>query len=187
VLAVAAAATVTIGTIGFVTVDLSTGSADGGVSVQVDAHLNQSVTALLALRFAGSRLGPSYATDCARSATGEVNQFLVRHRCKEYVSTTLTIHKPGTAAQVVVSWVVMPTTALASQYKATADAPHTGNPPGERGFSGLCYASGQNGATVWAEQVRPTGHMPVGTEREILQATAPKKPSAGYLQQHCIG
>ncbi len=81
----------------------------------------------------------------------------------------------------------MPTAALASQYKATADAPHTGNPPGERGFSGLCYASGQTGATVWTEQVRATEHMPVEIEREILQATAPRKPSAGYLQQHCIG
>lgn len=187
-LAVAATVTAAI-TIGFVTVTLSTGSGpgDGGVSVQVDANLNQAVAGLLTLRFAGVRLGPSYATDCAGSATGEVSQFLVRHPCKQYASTTLKVHRPGTAAQAVVSWVVMPTAALASQYKATADAPHTGNPPGERGFSGLCYASGQTGTTVWTEQVKPTGKMPVETEREILQATAPRKLSAGYLQQHCIG
>jgi hypothetical protein len=80
----------------------------------------------------------------------------------------------------------MPTTALASQYKAKADTPHTGNPPGGRGFSGHCYASGQKGATVWAEQVRPAGHMPVMAEREVLQSAAPQKLSGAYMQQHCV-
>jgi hypothetical protein len=45
----------------------------------------------------------------------------------------------------------MPTTTLASQYKARADKFGQGNPPGEpHAFTGLCYASGQNGATVWS-------------------------------------
>jgi len=157
--------------------------------VQVKADLTQAIAALAGLGFHSARgvnsSNPSYGTDCARSATGEVGQFLTRHPCKEYASATLTSRRQGTTAQVAMSWVVMPTATLASQYKAKADAPQQGNPPGEPpAFNGLCYASGQNGATVWTAQVQPTGH--VNADREILQAAAPSRLTQSYLQQHCI-
>lgn len=178
-------------TIGFFTITGSLGgSASGGsdgLSVQVNADLRQAVALLTALGFRGTP-NPSYGAGCAGSATGGVGQFLARHPCKEYASATLTARKQGATAQVVISWVVMPDASLAGQYKAEADAPLNGNPPGESlGFDGRCYASGQDGATVWTEQVQPTGPLSVSAERQILQAAAPGKLTPGYLQQHCIG
>jgi hypothetical protein len=168
---------------------MTAGGAAGGSSltVQVNLDITDAVKALETLGFAGVVAPtPAPGTNCAASATGAVRQFLGHHPCEEYTVTKLTIHKQGVAARVAISWVVMPTTALASQYKAKADSPHTGNPPGEQGFSGYCYASRQNGATVWAEQVRPVGNMPVTAEREVLQSAAPGKLSPAYLQQHCL-
>ena len=82
----------------------------------------------------------------------------------------------------------MPTVALAAQYKGEADAPLNGNPPGESlAFNGLCYASGQNGATVWTEQVQSAGPLSIDVDRQILQDAAPGKLTAGYVLQHCIG
>lgn len=170
------------------------GSAAGGrnsLTVQVKADLNQVVAALAALGFHSERStgapSPSYATNCAKAATGGVKQFLTRYPCKEYTTANLTARRQGATAQVAITWLVMPTPAQAGQYKAEADTPGQGNPPGESAFNGRCYASGQDGATVWTEQVEPTGNLPVNTDRQILQAGAPGKLAPGYLQQHCIG
>jgi hypothetical protein len=78
----------------------------------------------------------------------------------------------------------MSTISLAAQYKVYADTPGEGNPPGQSStFTGFCYSSGQDGDTVWTEQVQPTGN--IQTDQEILQAAAPQTLSAGYLKQHC--
>jgi hypothetical protein len=185
-------------TIGFVAISGSFGGSAAGsagnLSVQVKADLNEAVASLATLGFRGTRSAnsgmpsPSYGRACAASATGGVRQFLARHLCKEYASAMLTALRQGASAQVAISWVLMPTVALAAQYKAEADAPLSGNPPGESlAFSGLCYASGQNGATVWTEQVEPIGPLRINVERQILQAAAPGKLAAGYLRQHCVG
>ncbi len=187
-LAIAAAATVTVTVTGLAITGYFGGSATGGsnsLSVQVKVDLNQAVAVLSALGFGGTR-SASYGTGCAGSGTGGVRHFLARHPCKEYASATLMAHRQGGTAQVAVDWVVMPTAALAGQYKAIADTKGQGNPPGESlAFNGLCYASGQDGPTVWTEQVQRTGHLSVNDDREILRAAAPGKLTPGYLQQHC--
>jgi hypothetical protein len=185
-------------TIGFVTLaaslDSSAGGSGGSLSVQVKADLNQAVASLAALGFRNARStssrtpSTSYGTDCAASSTGEVRRYLGRHPCKEYASAMLAARSHGATAQVAISWVVMPSVALAAQYKSEADAPRNGNPPGEsRAFNGRCHASGEDGATVWTEQVQPTGPLSVDAERQILRAAAPRKLTEGYLLRHCTG
>jgi hypothetical protein len=79
----------------------------------------------------------------------------------------------------------MPTAALASMYKTEVDAPGTGNPPGiSSAFNGDCYASGQQGATVWTIWVRPSGDAKV--DQEILQVAAQGKLTPSYLGRHWI-
>jgi hypothetical protein len=155
----------------------------------VKADLTHAVAALIALGYRSVVPQPSPSRDCAGSATGNVRQLLTRHPCKEYASTTLTAYRHGGSAQIAISWVVMPTAALAEQYKAEADTPGQGNPPEQSpNYNGLCYASGQDGATVWTEQLQPTGHLTVSADQKLLQAAAPAKHlTAVYLQQHCIG
>lgn len=167
------------------------GSSTSGdsLTVQVKADLTQAIAALAELGFHSTRSmntrSPKSAAGCAASATGEVRQFLTRHPCKEDATTILTTHRQGTTTQLAMSWVVMPTSILATQYRAKVNREGLGNPPGEPpAFNGLCYASGQNGLTVWAEQVKPTGDSNV--DREILQAAAPSKLTSAYLHLHCI-
>jgi hypothetical protein len=184
-LAVTVAATAAVGVVAF-TASLS--GSGGSLNVQVKADLTQSIVALAKIGFdrapGTSSSNPSYGTDCKSSATGQVKLFLTQHPCKEFATATLTTARSGTTAQVAISWVVMPTINLATQYKTRADTPGEGNPPGQSGaFTGLCYSSGQDGDTVWSEQVQPTGN--VDADREILQAVAPETLSSGYLQQHC--
>ena len=96
------------------------------------------------------------------------------------------VRKQGTITRVAITWVVMPSVTLAKQYKAISDTYGQGNPPGQppTSFPGQCYASGQNGATVWAEQVQPTGNLTA--DQQILQAAAPMRLSQDDLQQHCV-
>jgi hypothetical protein len=191
---IAAAATITAGAATLTISGSSTGSATSGgsLSVRVKIDLNKALDALAAiLGFrtlegpASQASGPSYHPDCAKSATGKVQQFLTLHPCKQFATATRTIAKSGTTAQIAFSWVEMPTSAIAGKYKAKVDTPGTGNPPGASlAFNGYCYASGQKGATVWTMLVRPTGHVDV--DREILQIAAREKLGPSYLQQHCI-
>jgi hypothetical protein len=167
------------------------GSNGDSLNVQIKAELSQVVTALSKLEFEitnNARFNsPTYSSGCAASATKQVAVFLAQHQCKEYASTTTEVRGHGIVTPVVVSWVVMPTRALASMYESLAYQPESGNPPGQPPslFPGSCYASGQDDETVWAEQVHPTGH--VDTDRKILQAMAPVHLTAGYLNIHCIG
>jgi hypothetical protein len=198
---VTAAITIAIGGTVAITESLG-GSGSGGksLSVQVKVDLNNALRELAALGFhipvrshSSSTPSPSNArTDCARSATGEVRRFLAHyHQCKD-ASVVWTTSGHGVTTRVVISLVVMPTRHLAGAYKKLADTPyksrmpHPGNPPGEPRafFDGNCYASGENGATVWTEQVQPTGQVKI--DQEILKRAAPAKLSPGYLKIHCV-
>jgi hypothetical protein len=166
------------------------GSPNGGnLSVQVNADLGKTISALLALKFSGrSNSGTSlasYRTNCTESATGQVKQFLTRYPCKQYAAETWTITRRDVTTQVAFSWVEMPTVSLAGQYKAVVDKYDTGNPPGaSSAFNGQCYASGQQGSTVWAVEVQPTGD--VTADQEIVQAAAQANLPVDYLRQHCV-
>jgi hypothetical protein len=147
------------------------------------------VAALLKLQFAGTSIvqptGSNSSSGCGESASGDVKKFLTIHPCKDSAVASITMHKQGVSTQAAVSWVVMPSPALASQYKAMVDERFSGNPPGESDvFDGLCYSSGQSGETVWVGQVLPTGQLPV--DREILQAVSPVELTVSYLKVHCV-
>lgn len=188
-LVISVAITATIA--GGVVVSLSrAGASRGNLSVQVSADLTHTIAVFSKLGFHNASNintgNPGFGTDCAASATGQVRQFLSRHPCKEYAIARLKTERQGINGLVVLSWVVMPNASLASQYKSMVDRLGTGNPPGQSSaFTGGCYASGENGDTVWAEQVQPTGHVAV--DRDILQAAAPVELAKGYLQVHCKG
>jgi hypothetical protein len=167
----------------------STGGSD--LSVQVKVDLNKTIEALSSLGFGGRQISTSgtsdssYRTDCAERASGLVRQFLTHHPCKLYAAQAWTITRQDATTQVAFSWVEMPTTSLASQYKVEVDTYSTGNPPGvSPAFNGRCYASDQQGSTVWAVEVHPTGNVKV--DRALLQAAARKSFSPDYLRKHCV-
>jgi hypothetical protein len=174
------------------TVTASASSSSGSsLSVQVKVDLNQALAGLAAAGFGkvrnstSSASGPSYQTSCANSATKEVRQFLERYPCKQYAVATRTVTGQAITAEVAFSWVEMPTTSQADQYKAKVDEPGTGNSPGvPLAFGGTCDASGQQKGTVWTVFVKPTGKA--GVDREVLRAAAPSQLSSSYLKQHCI-
>ena len=191
VLAITFVVTITIGP--FVLNAVFGGSATGGgdLSVQVKTDLNKALVSLTAIGFRRASSpnshisGPSYRTDCAKSATGRVKRFLTRHPCKQYANASRTVAKQQTTTLVAFSWVEMPTVGLGNQYKDIVDEYNTGNPPGmSLAFNGLCYASGQSGAIVWTVQVKPTGN--VNADRRILQAAVEGTLAPSYLRQHCI-
>ena len=178
-------------TLGALTLTASASSSSSSLSVQVKVDLNQAIAGLAAVGFGKDRdsssgaSGPNYRTDCAASATKKVKQFLEGNPCKQYAVATQVVARQATTADVAFSWVEMPTTSQASQYKAKVDKPGTGNSPGvPLAYRGSCYASGQQKGTVWTIFVKPTGKPDV--DRAILKASAPSQLSATYLEQHCI-
>lgn len=186
---ITAAVTVTAGAATFTATRGGSSSPNDNVSVQVNIDLSQAVTKLPKLGFAGSAStksgGSNSSADCSRSATGEVRQFLTRNPCKEYAVTSIKTHRQQIATQAVITWVVMDTPTLATQYKDIVDQRYKGNPPGQpTSFNGLCYASGQSSDTAWVAQVQPTGHVAV--DRQILRAVAPVELSTNYLGIHCV-
>jgi hypothetical protein len=189
IIAITAIVAIAVGVVVFTLTRGGSGGADTGVSAQARTNVNQAVTDLLKLRYAGKILqdgGSDSSSNCSQSSTGVVRDFLVKHPCKEYAVTSIALHKHDVSTQAVISWVVMTASGLTTQYKNLADELHRGNPPGQPGnFNGRCYASGQNGDSAWVAQVRPTGD--VTADREILQAVAPAKLSPSYLAIHCVG
>jgi transposase-like protein len=192
-LTVTAAAVVTAGWVS-VTGSASSGSAAsrGNLSVQVKVDLTKALRALSSvLGFRSSGLlnaqtdGPTYHADCAATASGKVKLFLAANHCVKYATAIRAVAREGNTIRLAFSWVEMPTVASADKYKKIVDVHKTGNPPGvQRAFDGYCYASGQQGATVWTVLVQPSGHVEV--DQEILSAAAPTRLSASYLQRHCI-
>jgi hypothetical protein len=198
-LSLAAAGLAIAGTLVGVTVNGST-AGGGSLTVQVRIDITRALAALAKLSLGklpsassarsvgiqpkASSSNPTYGTDCAKTATKEVKQFLTSHSCKEYATALLTEHEQTMDAHVAMTWVVMPSTALATTYKSKADRYRYGNPPGEPpAFNGRCYASGQNGSTIWTEQVQPTGRPAV--DQAVLHASAPVNLSTEYLREHC--
>jgi hypothetical protein len=178
------AATLTVGAVAVTATLSGPGGSGRNLNVRVNANLTQAIGALTKIGFTSASGAKSSGIDCANNATGEVKSFLTQHPCKEFAAATWITARHGTITHVTISWVVMPTFSLATQYKANSDAPGEGNPPGQSPtFTGLCYSSGQDGNTVWAEQVQPTGYPQA--DQEVLQAAAPESLSASYLIQHC--
>jgi hypothetical protein len=191
--ALAAVAVAVTGTIGGLAVTGNFGgSSDGNsrLTAQVNVDLKGTISALSSLGFgewgisSSGTSNSSRRTDCAESATGQVRQFFTRYPCEQYVAETWTIKRQGTTALVAFSWVEMATVSLAAQYKAEVDAYGTGNPPGiSSAFNGYCYASDQQGAVVWAVEVKPSGNASV--DQGVLRDAVKADLSQGYLQKHC--
>ena len=125
------------------------------------------------------------SADCAGSATGLVAKFFILHPCEQFIAETWTITRRGITNFVAFSWVEMTTMTLADQYKAVADIYGTGNPPGvSSAFNGLCYASDQQGSTVWTVEVKTTGQAKL--DQGILQDAVEGDHPENYLQKHCV-
>ena len=161
------------------------------MSVQATFDLNKAMSALDGLGFGGkvvAGVGAPYGNDptnCAQSATGQVKVFLTHYPCMQYAADTWTITGQDSSTYVVFAWTEMPITLLADRYKALVDKFGSGNPPGVSPFfNGLCYASGQQGSTVWTVEVQPTGNPDV--DPKILQAAAPQELPVAYLAKHCV-
>lgn len=182
------------GTIGGLAVTGNLGASSGAsshLSAQVNVDLTSTITTLSSLGFGGKEIsssgtsGSSRHTDCAESSTGLVREFFTHHPCERYTAETWTITRQGTTALVAFSWVEMTTASLASQYKVEVDAYGTGNPPGvSPAFNGYCYASDQQGLTVWTVEVQPTGNAKA--DQGILQDAVKGDLSQNYLQKHCV-
>ena len=169
----------------------SSPSASSYLSAQVNVDLNGTIATLASLGFGGRETSSSgtaassHSTNCSESATGLVKKFFTSHPCEQYTAETWTIKRQGVSALVAFSWVEMATTSLANQYKVVVDAYGTGNPPGvAASFDGSCYASDQQGATVWAVEVQRTGNKRI--DRGILQDAVKGDLSQDYLKKHCI-
>src|SRR5262249_8757862 len=154
--AVAFTAVITIGAL-TLTASPTSSAQSSSLSVQVKVDLNQALAGLASLGYrsegTGSSVapGPSYRTDCAANATGTLKQFLERYPCKQYAVAARTVTRKGTSARVAFSWVEMPTSTQADQYKINVDRYRTGNSPGvSLDYNGQCYASGQENTTVWS-------------------------------------
>jgi hypothetical protein len=192
-LAFTAAVTVTGTVVGLaVTGNFSASSSAGShLSVQLDVDLKDTIATLASLGFGGRKIsssstsGSSDRPDCAESTTGLVRQFFTQHPCNQYIAETWTITRQDSNALVAFSWVEMATTSLAGKYKGTVDASDTGNPPGvSSAFDGDCYASDQQGVTVWTVEVKTTGNAQF--DQGILQDAVKGDLSEAYLQKHCI-
>jgi hypothetical protein len=174
------------------TIGGSSGTRVRSFSVQVTVDLKESLGQLATAGWmlstnSPSNLGPRYYSDCAKSATGNVQLFLSPNRCKQYATAIRAVTKNGVTSLVAISWVEMRTTGWANQYKTLVGEYGTGNPPGVSplDFNGHCYASGPSepGRTVWTVQVQLTGDITI--DRKVLQAAALRNLSPRYLQQHC--
>jgi hypothetical protein len=161
------------------------------LSTQVNVDLEGTITTLSSLGFGvrdASKPGVSgflRSTDCAGSASGLVAKFFTLHPCEQFIAETWTITRQGITTLVAFSWVEMTTTTLAGQYKAVVDIYGTGNPPGaSSAFNGLCYASDQQGSTVWTVEVKTTGQAKL--DQGILQDAVEGDLSENYLQKHCV-
>jgi hypothetical protein len=169
----------------------SPSTGDRSLSVQVEFDLKEALHELATAGWllsanSTSNSGPSYHSDCAKSATRRLRLFLSPKRCEQYATTIRAVTKHGVTSLVAISWVEMRTTAWADQYKKLVDEYGTGNPPGvSLAFNGRCYASGppKPGKTVWTVEVQPTGDVTI--DREILQAAARTNLSPRSLQRHC--
>jgi hypothetical protein len=193
-IAAVAAALVVTGTLGGLSATGTFSSpSDGGgaLSVQANIDLNMAISALVGLGFGGkvvAGVGAPYGNDptnCAENATGQVKVFLTHYPCEQYAADTWTITRQNSSTYIVFAWTEMSITPLASRYKALVDKFGSGNPPGVSPFfNGLCYASGQQGATVWTVEVQPTGNP--NLDPKILQAAAPQELPMAYLAKHCV-
>ena len=192
---VAAAVVLTVtGTLGGLTATGTFNSAPDAssrLSLNANVDVNKAIGTLAGLGFGGKLLSStetpadSSPTNCAKTASGKVRVFLTHYPCKEYASDTYAISRQAFTTDVVFAWVEMPTTALATRYKAIVDKFDTGNPPGvSPAFNGLCYASGQQDATVWTVEIQPIGN--VDFDRSTLESVAPAVLSSPYLVKHCV-
>lgn len=163
---------------------------DSYLSTQINVDLNETITTLASLGFGGRKTsnsgtsGSSDRQDCAESTTGLVRQFFTKHPCVQYTAETWTITRKGSNDLVAFSWVEMSTASLAGKYKGTVDASGTGNPPGvSSAFDGDCYASDQQGVTVWTVEVKTTGNAKL--DQGILHDAVKEDLSEAYLKKHC--
>jgi hypothetical protein len=150
-------------------------SAESPKEIRLDFTRTQAV--LLASGY-GVHLDLKFDKNCAANSYGLVHRFFLANPCRWLARASLTLRESGHAAILVaLSWVGMPSHALADRYMHLVGKFPTGNiteltrvsgPYRGIRYSGKFYASGINGAAVWNAEVQPTGRLPVTIARKIL-------------------
>ena len=152
-------------------------SQSGGEPLSVQASFNRTAAALTANGY-GGYLVPSFDNNCVTHSYGKVQSFFQLHPCRWLARAYAVIREYKQDPMLVaISWVDMPTSSLAEQYKSLVDKPGTGNitelsretgPYQKVVFNGNYYLSGVIGTAVWNVQVQPIGSVPVNVIDKVL-------------------
>lgn len=109
-------------------------------------------------------------SNCATHSYGQVREFFESHPCKWVARAYLAVHDNNLGAVLIaLSWVGMPDTATAADYKTLVDKYGSGNITElsrDSGvyknirYSGRHYSSGLESSSVWNAQIQPVGAIP---------------------------
>jgi len=148
-----------------------------GSTLNVQTNFNQAAAALVASRFAGY-IARAFDDNCAAHSYGEVQDFFRSNPCKWLARAYIVLNQnKQDSVLVAISWVDMPTSSLALEYKHLVDTPGTGNitelsresgPYRNVVFTGNNYLSGIIGTAVWNVQVQPVGSVPASILSTVL-------------------
>jgi hypothetical protein len=147
------------------------------VYVEPQAGLRQTAAALVAAGYKVD-LAMTLGTNCAAHSYGQVHEFFRLHPCKWLARAYIAVSESNQGlALVAVSWVGMPSAALAEMYKHLVDTSGTGNVTElsrDTGlyrkvrFGGEFYLSGMHGTSVWNAQAQPVESEPTAVIDAIL-------------------
>ena len=144
----------------------------------VQASLKRTTIALSASGYGGYYLVPEFDNNCASHSYGQVQAFFRSHPCRWLARAYIVVRENNQdLALVAISWVDMPTSSSAMEYKHMVDAPGTGNitelsrdggPYRNVVFRGNYYLSGIIGTDVWNVQVQPIGPASANVLKKVL-------------------
>jgi hypothetical protein len=111
-------------------------------------------------------------SNCQQHSYGLVKGFFTSHPCEWVTRAYMAIHY-GNVGEVLValSWVGMPDSSLAAEYKSLVDKGGTGNitelshdtgPYKSVQYNGQFYTSGLDGSSAWNVELQPVGLIPSG-------------------------
>jgi hypothetical protein len=160
------AATVTIGG---VSIKLNTSSdapsSEKDVSPEARAGFKHAEATLTADGFKATTAKVEFGSNCAAHSYGQVKKFFRSNPCKSLGRAYIRIGEPDQGLILIaVSWVGMPDSSSAEDYKKLVDTPGSGNVTElsreEKLYKNINYTnsahtSGVHGAAVWNVQVNP--------------------------------
>ena len=171
-------------TVGLETVGSGSGPSSSGSKavadiepLSVQASLKGTEATLTASGF-GGYLVPGFDENCSSHSYGKIQSFFRSHPCRWLARAYIVLNVPKQDAMLIaISWVDMPTSSLAEQYKHLMDKPGTGSVTElsrETGsyqniaFTENYHLSGIIGTIVWNVQVQPIGSVAISVINKVL-------------------